>query len=144
MHFHTPISWFIYASVGIFLLINIIYFFRISRIAKKTRATLRYRIYIKFGLRCIAISCLLIALLGPSFGKSKSEITIRSKNILFLLDVSLSMDARDVSPSRLEKAHTILHNIVNQNPTDQYGLIAYASGAAMQCPFTFDVRPGCV
>ncbi|ABG59174.1 VWA domain-containing protein [Cytophaga hutchinsonii] len=140
MHFHSPISWFIYASAGIFLLINIIYFFRINRIAKKTRATLRYRIYIKFALRSIAISCLLIALLGPSFGKSKSEITIRSKNILFILDVSLSMDARDVSPSRLEKAHTIIHNIVNQNPTDQYGLISYASGATIQCPLTFDTQ----
>jgi Ca-activated chloride channel family protein len=138
MHFHTPISWFLYTTVGLFLLINIIFFLRINRIAKKTRAVIRSRIYIKFAMRCIAIGCILIALLGPSFGKSKSDIIIRSKNILFLLDVSLSMNARDVSPSRLEKAHTIIHNIVNQNPTDQFGLIAFASGASIQCPLTFD------
>lgn len=48
------------------------------------------------------------------------------------------MDARDVSPSRIDKAHTIIHNIVNQNPTDQFGLIAYSTGAAIVCPLTSD------
>jgi len=76
--------------------------------------------------------------MGPSFGKNKSNIVIQSKNILFLLDVSLSMDTRDVSPSRLEKAHTIIHNIVNQNPTDQFGIVAYTTGASIVCPLTYD------
>ncbi len=138
MHFYSHISWFIYTSVGIFLLVNIIFFFRIGRIAKKIRSSLRGKIYIKFAMRCLAMASILIALLGPSFGKSKSEVSIRSKNILFVLDVSLSMNARDVSPSRLEKAHTIITNIVNQNPTCQFGLIAFASGASLQCPLTFD------
>ena len=138
MHFHTPISWFLYVTVGLFLLINSIFFLRINAIAKKTRSNTRFRIYIKFALRSVAIGCMLIALFGPYFGKSKSDLVVRSKNILFLLDVSLSMNSRDVSPSRLEKAHTIIHNIVNQNPTDQYGLIAFASGASVQCPLTFD------
>lgn len=138
MQFHYPISWFIYISVGLFLLVNIVFFFRINSIAKKIRTSPRGRIYIKFAMRALAFACILIALLGPSFGKSKSEVTIRSKNILFLLDISLSMNARDVSPSRLEKAHTIINNIVNQNPTCQFGLIAFASGASLQCPLTFD------
>lgn len=138
MHFHYPISWFIYISVGLFLLVSIVFFFRITNISKKIRSSIRGRIYIKFAMRSLALGCMLIALLGPSFGKNKSEVTIRSKNILFLLDVSLSMNARDVSPSRLEKAHTIITNIVNQNPTCQFGLIAFASGASLQCPLTFD------
>src|SRR6478609_911409 len=102
MHFHSPISWFIYISVGLFLLINGIFFLRINNIAKKTRANIRFRIYIKFALRSIVLACIVLAIMGPSFGKNKSNIVVQSKNILFLLDVSLSMDTRDVSPSRLE------------------------------------------
>lgn len=138
MHFHSPISWFIYISVGLFLLINGIFFLRINNIAKKTRANIRFRIYLKFVLRCLVLGCIVVALMGPSFGKNKSNIVVQSKNILFLLDVSLSMNTRDVSPSRLEKAHTIIHNIVNQNPTDQFGIIAYTTGASIVCPLTFD------
>ena len=89
-------------------------------------------------MRSIAFTCVLIALLGPSFGKNKSNVSIQSKNILFLLDVSLSMNTRDVSPSRLEKAHTIINNIVNQNPTDQFGIVAYTTGASIVCPLTYD------
>lgn len=138
MHFHSPISWFIYIAVGLFLLINGVFFLRINNIAKKTRANIRFRIYIKFALRSIVLGCIVLALMGPSFGKNKSNIVVQSKNILFLLDVSLSMDTRDVSPSRLEKAHTIIHNIVDQNPTDQFGIIAYTTGASIVCPLTYD------
>lgn len=117
---------------------NIIFFLRINTIANRTRSNIHFRIYLKFTLRVIVLASLLIALLGPSFGKNKSNVVVESKNILFLLDASLSMDARDVSPSRLEKAHTIIKNIVNQNPTDQFGIIAYSTGAAIVCPLTSD------
>jgi Ca-activated chloride channel family protein len=117
---------------------NIIFLLRIYTIANRTRSTIHLRIYIKFAIRTIVLACMIIALLGPSFGKYKSNVVVQSKNILFLLDVSLSMDARDVSPSRIEKAHTIINNIVNQNPTDQFGLIAYSTGAAIVCPVTSD------
>ena len=138
MYFHYPAHWFIYVAAGIFLLAYIVYFFRINLIAKKIRSSIRARVYIKFVLRSLIFSLVLFALLGPSFGDSKKEVVIHSKNILFVLDVSLSMDTRDVSPSRLEKARTIIHNIVDQNVNDTYGLMLYASGASLQCPFTTD------
>jgi len=138
MYFHYPLTWFIYFSAGLFLLIYCIYFLRINLIAKKIRSTIRFRIYIKFILRIFIFASVLFALLGPSFGDSKKTVVIHSKNILFLLDVSLSMNTRDISPSRLEKAKTVINNIVKQNPDDQYGLILYASGAAVQCPLTND------
>ena len=140
MYFHYPFTWFIYIAAGIFLSVYGIYFIRINLIAKKIRSIIRFRIYIKFTLRLFTLTAVLFALLGPSFGESKKEVLIHSKNILFLMDISLSMNSRDISPSRLEKAKIVIHNIINQNPNDQYGLILYTSGADIQCPFTNDAE----
>jgi Ca-activated chloride channel homolog len=96
------------------------------------------RIFIKFILRSAYFTLFIIALLGPSFGDVKKEIRAVGKDIYFAVDLSESMNAYDIQPSRLEKVkHELLGFIKNFN-SDRIGLIIFTSDAFLQCPLTSD------
>ena len=59
-------------------------------------------------------------------------------DILILLDTSISMDATDVKPSRMEKAKYELGRLINSLNGDRVGLIAFAGSAHLHCPLTED------
>lgn len=81
---------------------------------------------------------LIIALLGPSFGNVKKEIKSISKEIYFVTDISLSMDAVDILPSRLEKIKQELKKMAKSFSSDRVGIIAFSSSAFVHCPPTYD------
>jgi len=81
---------------------------------------------------------LIIALLGPSFGDVKKEIKAVSKDILIVMDLSKSMDAYDVQPSRLERAKHSMESLVKRFQSDRIGLIIFSSSSFLQCPLTYD------
>lgn len=95
-------------------------------------------VFYKFFIRSFYFTLLLISLLGPSFGNVKKEIKSLSKEIYIVSDVSLSMDATDIPPSRLEKSKQVLKQMVNAFNSDRIGLIIFGSTAHVQCPPTFD------
>src|SRR5690606_17441090 len=61
-------------------------------------------IWVKFVLRHLYVLLLIIAILGPSFGAMKKEIRTIGKDLYIAVDLSASMNATDVLPSRLEKS----------------------------------------
>lgn len=81
---------------------------------------------------------LLVALLGPSFGDIKKEIKSVGKDIFILVDLSKSMDAIDIVPSRIEKLKFELKNIIQAFNSDRLGIIVFSSEAFVQCPMTYD------
>jgi Ca-activated chloride channel homolog len=81
---------------------------------------------------------LIIALLGPTFGESKREIKSVGKDIMICVDLSKSMDAFDVQPSRLEKVKFEMKKIASAFNSDRLGIIIFSSEAFMQCPLTYD------
>lgn len=81
---------------------------------------------------------LIFALLGPSFGDSRKEVKSVGKDIMICVDLSKSMDAFDIQPTRLEKVKFELKKIVSAFSSDRIGLIIFSSEAFMQCPLTFD------
>ena len=81
---------------------------------------------------------LIVAILGPSFGGSKKEIKSVGKDIMICIDLSKSMDAYDVQPTRLEKMKNELKKLVAAFNSDRIGLIIFGSEAFMQCPLTYD------
>lgn len=81
---------------------------------------------------------LIIALLGPSYGSSKQEVKSVGKDIIICVDLSKSMDAFDIQPTRLEKIKFEMKKIVDAFSSDRIGVIIFSSEAFMQCPLTYD------
>ena len=94
----------------------------------------------KFFLRSGGFFMLFIALLGPYWGESQEQVSILGREIYILLDVSASMNAQDVKPSRLERVKRELKQLVTKLEGDKVGLILFTENAYVQCPLTNDLR----
>jgi Ca-activated chloride channel family protein len=77
-------------------------------------------------------------LLGPSFGESTREVKAIGKDMYICVDLSESMNANDVQPTRLEKIKFEMKNIVREFNSDRIGIIIFSSEAFVQCPLTYD------
>ncbi len=92
---------------------------------------------VRFTILLAGVAVLVFALARPRWAPKEIEFEQQGQNILFLLDVSNSMRARDVDPSRLEAAKAAIHSLVVQLPAgNQVGLLAYAGDAELKCPLT--------
>ena len=80
----------------------------------------------------------IIALAGPSWEKKEQPIFQQGNALVIILDLSLSMNARDIKPSRLERARLKIIDILKQKKEGQTGLIAYAGDAHTVSPLTVD------
>ncbi|UKI30942.1 MAG: VWA domain-containing protein [Lentisphaeria bacterium] len=60
------------------------------------------------------------------------------RDLMVLFDVSKSMRATDIAPSRLEHAKFLLRQLVEADPGDRFGLVAFAGTAYLACPLTSD------
>ncbi|HZX74529.1 MAG TPA: VWA domain-containing protein, partial [Cyclobacteriaceae bacterium] len=114
-----------------------LYIFRLVKISRSL-ATPYHNIFIKLILRTAYFALLMIAFLGPSFGDSKKEIKSVGKDILICVDLSKSMDAFDIQPTRIEKVKFEMKRVVEAFNSDRIGIIIFSSEAFMQCPLTFD------
>ena len=123
--------------IGLFVIFYLSYLIRVVRIAGKLRTPFQ-AVFIKLFFRSVYFLLLIVALLGPSFGESKQEIKSVGKDIFICVDLSQSMNASDIAPTRLEKVKYELKNIVKAFPSDRVGLIIFSSEAFIQCPLTFD------
>lgn len=126
-----------YILIAVFLLAITLYIIRVRRTAYLLKSNYRW-IFFKLPLRIIYFSLLIIALLGPSFGFGKKSIAVVGKDIFIAVDLSLSMKATDIQPSRLDKVKYELSNIINALKSDRIGLLIFSSSAFMHCPLTYD------
>ena len=120
-----------------FAILYIIYLVRVVRTTQRMGLPFS-RAFLKLILRTSYFLLLIIALLGPSFGDATREIKTVGKDIFICVDLSQSMNAFDVQPTRLEKVKFELKNIVEAFNSDRIGLIMFSSEAFMQCPLTYD------
>ena len=93
---------------------------------------------IKLILILLGIASLVIALVNPKMGSKLETVKREGVDIVFAIDVSKSMDAEDIAPSRLEKSKQLVSQILNNLGSDRVGIIAYAGGAYPQLPITTD------
>jgi len=87
-------------------------------------------------LFCAALFVLVIA--GPQFGSKLEIVKKQGIEVIVCLDVSNSMLATDVKPSRLDKAKQLLSRLVDNLTNDKIGLIVFAGDAFVQLPITSD------
>jgi len=93
---------------------------------------------LKLVIWCLAIGALVVALVNPKIGTKLETVKREGVDIVFAVDVSKSMLAEDISPSRLDKAKRIVSEIINNLGSDRIGIIAYAGTAIPQLPITTD------
>ena len=83
----------------------------------------------KISLILVALSLFLIALARPQIGTKLEEVKRKGVDIIVAVDVSLSMMAEDIKPSRLEKAKHEVASLINRLEGDRIGLIVFAGEA---------------
>ncbi len=96
------------------------------------------RTLLKFILLLAGIFFLIIALARPQLGSKFSREKRNGIEIMIALDVSNSMNATDVKPSRLEKSKLLIENLLDNFTTDKLGMIVFAGKAYVQLPMTND------
>ncbi|PIQ21421.1 MAG: aerotolerance regulator BatB [Cytophagales bacterium CG18_big_fil_WC_8_21_14_2_50_42_9] len=139
MSWYQSLSWLEIIFGTIFLLLYAGYIYRIKRLALYFKQN-AHAVWIKFTIRSIYFFLLLVALLGPSFGATKKEILTTGKDVFVLVDLTSSMNTKDVAPSRLEKVKYELAQVIPALNADRVGLIVFSSEAFLQCPLTYDLE----
>jgi len=120
-----------------FILFYLFYLLRVARIANSLKTPFA-TVFIKLGIRTIYFALFIVAILGPSFGGGRKEVKSIGKDIMICVDLSKSMDAFDIQPTRLEKIKFEMKKIVEAFNSDRIGVIIFGAEAFMQCPLTFD------
>ncbi len=92
----------------------------------------------KFLLMFLGTLLLIIAASGPRVGSRLEEIEQKGREIIIALDVSNSMLAEDIEPSRLERSKQMINRMVDRMSNDKIGLIVFAGDAYTQIPITDD------
>ncbi|NMA73381.1 MAG: VWA domain-containing protein [Bacteroidales bacterium] len=98
----------------------------------------KYRPDVKFSIVLMAIALFSVLLARPQFGSKLETVTRTGVEVIIALDISNSMLAEDVRPSRLEKAKHLISRLVDQLRDDKVGLIVFAGDAFTQIPITND------
>ena len=93
---------------------------------------------VKFYLLLLALGLLIITLASPQFGTKLETVKRKGIELIIALDVSNSMNAMDVQPSRLARAKLAIERLADKMVNDRIGLIVFAGEAYVQLPITSD------
>lgn len=93
---------------------------------------------IKLWLCLLSFAMFVIALARPQNGTKQTEQERYGIEAMVALDISNSMLAQDVRPSRLDKSKRLVENMMGSMTNDQIGLIIFAGDAFIQLPITSD------
>lgn len=97
-----------------------------------------YRPQIKFWITFVAMCFMVLLIARPQFGSKVESVKRQGIETVIALDISNSMLAEDVAPSRLEKSKNIISRLVDSFEDDKVGLIVFAGDAFIQLPITSD------
>jgi Ca-activated chloride channel family protein len=107
--------------------------------SKRTAASLSTaRLYTRYAFLALAVAFLCLSLANLQMSGQTAEVKRQGADVVFALDVSRSMLAEDLTPSRLEKAKLLISRTVDQLGGDRVGIIAYAGSAYPALPITTD------
>lgn len=98
----------------------------------------RWRPLVKFWLLQAALSLIIIMLARPQMGTKISHEKRTGIETIIAMDISNSMLAEDIVPSRLDRSKMIVENLVDKFSNDKIGLIVFAGDAFVQLPITSD------
>lgn len=97
-----------------------------------------YLRHVPFALRLLALSALIIALARPQKRNDQSHTEGEGIDIVLCMDVSGSMGARDIPPTRMDVAKEVAEEFVRSRPVDRIGLVIFSGDAFSPTPLTTD------
>ena len=98
----------------------------------------RFRPSVKFWILLAALALLIMMLARPQMGTKISQEKRTGIETIIALDISNSMLAEDIVPSRLDRSKMMVENLVDHFTNDKIGLIVFAGDAFVQLPITSD------
>lgn len=93
---------------------------------------------VKFWLIEAAVALMVVMIARPQMGSKISNDKRNGIETIIAIDISNSMLARDVAPSRLDKCKMMVENLVDNFTNDKIGLVVFAGDAYVQLPITSD------
>ena len=93
---------------------------------------------VKASLLTVGVLFLVLAMARPQWGATLEPVSRKGVDVLFAVDISESMLAEDIEPSRLLKARQEAMRLLERLEGDRAGLLAYAGSAGILCPLTLD------
>ncbi|HZQ36958.1 MAG TPA: VWA domain-containing protein [Dehalococcoidia bacterium] len=104
----------------------------------RSRSVSSGRVIVKAALVVVALGLLALAAARPQIGTQRTLLQRQGTDVLVLLDVSLSMSATDVAPSRLERAKADVLALFDRLQGDRVGVVTFAGNAQLRSPLTTD------
>ena len=97
-----------------------------------------FRIIVRSIVWLMALLFLFITLMHPQWNKKEETVKQQGRDLFIVLDISRSMLAQDLSPSRLEFAKAKIKRLLKSLSCERVGLIVFAGSTFVQCPLTRD------
>ncbi len=92
----------------------------------------------KILIRYFGILSLIVAIAGVKTGVSVKPVERKGVDVIFCIDVSLSMDAQDIKPSRIDKVKFEMSKIVDSLKGDRIGIVVFSGSNFLYLPLTMD------
>ena len=94
--------------------------------------------HLPFVLRIAALCLIIVSIARPRSSTELERVDTEGIDIIFAMDVSTTMLARDFTPDRVSAAKDIAIEFIAQRPTDRMGIVVFAGESYTQCPLTTD------
>lgn len=107
--------------------------FQVSLGAQHSTAESRPRIWLWFGL-----ACCIVALARPQWGAIEEQVFDQSREVIIAVDLSRSMLAQDVKPSRLDRSKLLIQSLLDGLKGERVGLALFAGTSFLQSPLSSD------
>ncbi len=90
------------------------------------------------GARLVAIFLVVIGLMGPQSIHAREDAEVRGIDIVLALDLSLSMQASDITPNRFQAMQAVVDDFIQRRPNDRIGAVVFGADAYTLLPLTTD------
>jgi Ca-activated chloride channel family protein len=115
-------------------------FVRARLLPDLTSGLSRRRPVVKRVMVTLGLCLVLLGLARPRWGEGEEVVQASGRDIVVCVDVSRSMLANDVAPSRLVRAKLACYDLIAHAKSDRLGLVAFAGTAFVQCPLALDAE----
>ena len=92
----------------------------------------------KSRLLALSFALMIVSLSRPVMTEITQKENLQGKEFIIAIDVSYSMRAEDITPTRLEKSKEMIKRILKENPNDRFSLFAFTTNPLILCPSTSD------
>lgn len=97
------------------------------------------RLFLRLVIFTAALSLIVVALARPAHSPVPKPVQRSGRDVIFVIDVSRSMLAADLKPSRLERAKLAISDALDAAQGERIGLVAFAGSAVVRSPLTTDL-----